>query len=309
MTIDIRNLTKRYRKRDAPAVDGLTFTARPGRVTGFLGANGAGKSTTLRVLLGLDAADAGEARVAGHRYRDLDRPLRQVGALLDARDRHRARSARDHLCWLARAGGVPRRRVAEVLEITGLDGAPAGKPGRALSLGMGQRLGIAAALLGDPRVLVLDEPGNGLDPAGTVWLRTLLRSLADEGRTVLVSSHQLGEMALTADHLVVIDRGRLLADAPVTDVLASVDGLHVAVRAAGGPAARDRLSRALTDAGARVEPETADASGLRAYGLPAEEVGRVAARCAIPLLAMGERTGSLEDAFLRLVASGGGADR
>jgi ABC-2 type transport system ATP-binding protein len=312
VTIEVRNLTKRYRKRDAPAVDGLSFTVRPGRVTGFLGANGAGKSTTLRVLAGLDAADAGEALVGGRRYRDLDRPLRRVGVLLDAGDRHRARRAVDHLRWLARAGGLPRRRVAEVLELTGLAGAPAAKPGRALSLGMAQRLGIAAALLGDPPVLVLDEPGNGLDPAGVVWLRTLLRSLAAEGRTVFVSSHLLGETARTADHVVVIDRGRLLADLPTARFVASVAEPYVLLRPAG-PAGAGRLRPALAAAGARVATDPADGPGaLRVYGLPAARAGRVAAECGVPVDEVGERTGSLEDAFLRLVAdraAGGGDGR
>jgi ABC-2 type transport system ATP-binding protein len=220
--IDVRNLSKTH--GDTVAVEDLTFSVRPGRVTGFLGPNGAGKSTTMRMILGLDAPTAGHALVCGRPYRELSRPLTRVGALLEAGGTHRGRSARDHLRWLARAGGIAPARVERVLELTGI--APvAGRRVGGFSLGMAQRLGIAAALLGDPEVLLLDEPGNGLDPEGILWLRTLLRELAAEGRTVFVSSHLMGEMTLTADHVIVIGRGRLLAD---TSVRAFVD-------AAAGP--------------------------------------------------------------------------
>ncbi|MEV6012895.1 ATP-binding cassette domain-containing protein [Streptomyces sp. NPDC051976] len=207
--IETRCLTKRY--GPTLAVDELSLQVRPGRVTGFLGPNGAGKSTTLRMILGLDTPDAGQALIGGRRYRDLAEPLRAVGSLLDAGALHPGRRAGDHLAWLASAGGIEGRRVGQVLEQTGLAGV-AGKRVGAFSLGMKQRLGIAAALLGDPPVLVFDEPVNGLDPEGVRWIRTLMRSLAAEGRTLLVSSHLISEMALTADHLLVIGRGRLLAD-------------------------------------------------------------------------------------------------
>ncbi|WP_079251885.1 ATP-binding cassette domain-containing protein [Streptomyces sp. MP131-18] len=210
--IEVQNLSKSYGA--AVAVDGLSFSVLPGRVTGFLGPNGAGKSTTMRMILGLDGPSGGRALVGGLPYRELEKPLRQVGAVLSAGEVHRGRRARDHLRWLARSNGIAPRRVAEVLELTGL-AAVAGKRAGTFSLGMAQRLGIAAALLGDPHVLMLDEPGNGLDPEGLLWLRTLLKKLAAEGRTVLVSSHLLSEMTLTADHLVIIGRGRLLADTSV----------------------------------------------------------------------------------------------
>jgi ABC-2 type transport system ATP-binding protein len=202
------------------AVDGLTFTVRPGRVTGFLGANGAGKSTTMRMMLDLDRPSAGRVLIDGARYRDLRQPLRRVGALLEAKAAHGGRRAYHHLLWLAQTNGIPSGRVREVLALVGLDGV-AGKRAKALSLGMAQRLGIAAALLGDPPVLLLDEPVNGLDPEGILWIRNLMKGLAAEGRTVFVSSHLMSEMALTADHLIVIDRGRLLADAPMGEFVAA----------------------------------------------------------------------------------------
>jgi ABC-2 type transport system ATP-binding protein len=216
--IAARELTKHYGR--TTAVDDLTFTVEPGRVTGFLGPNGAGKSTTLRMLLGLDRPSRGEALIGGRPYRELREPLRHVGALLDANAAQGGRTARKHLTWLAQANRIPSRRVGEVLGAVGLD-AVADQRTRGFSLGMGQRLGIAAALLGDPEVLLLDEPVNGLDPEGVRWIRTLLRELAAEGRTVFVSSHLMSEMAVTADHLVVIGRGRLLADTAVGEF---VDG-------------------------------------------------------------------------------------
>ncbi len=221
--IEVRQLTKFYGR--AAAVDGLAFTVEPGRVTGFLGPNGAGKSTTLRLLLGLDRPSRGEALIGGKRYRDLPEPLRHVGALLDASATQGGRSARDHLTWLARTNRIPLRRVGEVIDLVGLRSV-ADQCTRGFSLGMGQRLGIAAALLGDPEVLLLDEPVNGLDPEGVRWIRTLLRKLAAEGRTVFVSSHLMSEMAVTADHLVVIGRGRLLADTGVAELGAPGESLE-----------------------------------------------------------------------------------
>jgi ABC-2 type transport system ATP-binding protein len=223
--IEVRGLSKRYGA--TVAVDGLSFDVRPGVVTGFLGPNGSGKSTTMRLLLGLDAPDAGQARINGHRYRELAWPLREVGALLEARAFHPGRTARAHLEALAAGNGIPRSRVEEVLGLVGLAEAAGRRAGR-FSLGMGQRLGIAAALLGDPGVLLLDEPVNGLDPEGIRWIRRLLRSLAAEGRTVFVSSHLIGEMASTADRVVVIGRGRLLADTSVAELSAGAASLEEA---------------------------------------------------------------------------------
>jgi ABC-2 type transport system ATP-binding protein len=234
--IEVRGLTKRY--GGVPAVDALSFDVRPGTVTGFLGPNGSGKSTTMRLILGLDRPDAGLVRIGGHRYRDLRWPLRQVGGLLEARAFHPGRTARAHLAALAASNGIAGRRVDEVLGQVGLASA-AGKRAGKYSLGMAQRLGIAAALLGDPPVLLLDEPVNGLDPAGIHWIRDLLKSLAAQGRTVFVSSHLISEMALMAEHVVVIGQGRLLADAPVADLAARAPSLEDAflelTGAAGGP--------------------------------------------------------------------------
>ena len=233
--IELRQLTKRYGR--TTAVDGLTCTVRPGRVTGFLGPNGAGKSTTLRLLLGLDRPTRGDALIGGKPYRDLPEPARHVGALLDAGARQDGRTARDHLTWLARASRIPLRRVGEVLDLVGLADV-ADRRTRTFSLGMGQRLGLAAALLGDPEVLLLDEPVNGLDPEGVRWIRTLLRDLAQEGRTVFVSSHLMSEMAITADHLVVIGRGRLLADTGTAEFVDRADSLEDAFfRLTGGAGA------------------------------------------------------------------------
>jgi ABC-2 type transport system ATP-binding protein len=223
--IEVRGLRKRY--GSTVAVDGLSFDVRPGMVTGFLGPNGSGKSTTMRLVLGLDTPDAGQARIGGRRYRKLPWPLREVGALLEARTFHPGRSARAHLSALAASNGIPRSRVEEVLGLVGLADAAARRAGK-FSLGMGQRLGIAAALLGDPGVLLLDEPVNGLDPEGIRWIRSLLRSLATQGRTVLVSSHLIGEIARTADHVVVIGRGRLLADSSVAELSARSASLEEA---------------------------------------------------------------------------------
>jgi ABC-2 type transport system ATP-binding protein len=223
--IEVRGLSKRY--GSTVAVDGLSFDVRPGVVTGFLGPNGSGKSTTMRLMLDLDTPDAGRVRIGGRRYRELRWPLREVGALLEARSYHPGRSARAHLAALAASNGIGRARVEEVLELVGLAGVAGRRAGR-FSLGMGQRLGIAAALLGDPEVLLLDEPVNGLDPEGIRWIRTLLRSLAAQGRTVLVSSHLIGELARTADQVVVIGRGRLLAEASVAELSAGAASLEEA---------------------------------------------------------------------------------
>jgi ABC-2 type transport system ATP-binding protein len=221
--IEVRELTRRYGR--AVAVDALSFDVRPGVVTGFLGPNGSGKSTTMRLILGLDRPDAGRARIGGRPYRELRRPLREVGALLEARAFHPGRSARAHLAALAAGNAIPRSRVDEVLELVGLTAAAGRRAGK-FSLGMGQRLGVAAALLGDPAVLLLDEPVNGLDPEGVRWIRGLLMSLAAEGRTVFVSSHLIAEMALTAERLVVIGRGRLLADTTVAELSAGAASLE-----------------------------------------------------------------------------------
>jgi ABC-2 type transport system ATP-binding protein len=210
--IEVRNLTKRY--GDTTAVDDLSFTVRPGLVTGFLGPNGAGKSTTMRMIVGLDRPTGGDALVAGKRYADLDHPLRHVGVLLDPSAVHHGRRALDHLRWLAASNGISRRRAAQLLDQVGLGGVR-NKRIRALSLGMKQRLGVAAALLGDPRVLIFDEPVNGLDPEGVRWIRDLMRGLARDGRTVLVSSHLMSEMALTADHVVIVARGRLVEETSI----------------------------------------------------------------------------------------------
>src|SRR3954469_19172901 len=227
--IEATELTKRYGEKTA--VDGLTFTVQPGVVTGFLGPNGAGKSTTMRMILGLDAPSAGRVTVSGRRYRDLPAPLHEVGALLEARAIHTGRSAAGHLLALAHTHGIPRRRVEEVIEVVGLRSVARKRAGT-FSLGMGQRLGIASALLGDPHTLVLDEPVNGLDPEGIHWIRTLLRGLAAEGRTIFVSSHLMSEMALTADHLIVVGRGRLLADSGVEEFIHSASRDLVLVRSA-----------------------------------------------------------------------------
>jgi ABC-2 type transport system ATP-binding protein len=232
--IEVNGLSKRY--GSTVAVDGLSFDVRPGTVTGFLGPNGSGKSTTMRMILGLDAPDAGQARIGGRRYRELRWPLREVGALLEAKAFHPGRSARAHLRALAASNAIPRSRVEEVLGIVGLAGAAPRRAGK-FSLGMAQRLGIAAALLGDPGVLLLDEPVNGLDPEGIRWIRNLLKSLAAQGRIVFVSSHLIGEMALAADHLVVIGQGRLLADTSVAELSARSVSLEEAfIELTGGSA-------------------------------------------------------------------------
>jgi ABC-2 type transport system ATP-binding protein len=241
--IEARGLTKRY--GSTVAVDALSFDVRPGMVTGFLGPNGSGKSTTMRLILGLDAPDAGRVRVGGRRYHELRWPLREVGALLEAREFHPGRSARAHLAALAASNAIPRARVGEVLDLVGLTDAAGRRAGR-FSLGMAQRLGIAAALLGDPGVLLLDEPVNGLDPEGIRWVRDLLRSLAAEGRTVFVSSHLIGEIARTADHVLVIGRGRLLADTSVAELAARSASLEASFLELTAGSADHRATKART---------------------------------------------------------------
>ena len=286
--IEVHDLHKHY--GDTAAVDGLTFAVEPGRVTGFVGPNGAGKSTTMRLILGLDAADGGHALVGGRRYASMRRPLCHVGALLDATDPHPARRGRDHLRWLAASNRLPAGRVGEVLALTGL-GRAAGRRVRGYSLGMRQRLGLAAALLGDPQVLLLDEPVNGLDPEGIRWIRGFLRELAAEGRTVLVSSHLMSELEGTADHLLVIRRGRLVADAPVPELLA---GERVAVRTPEPL----RLMPLLTEAGATVESPGDDR--LAVTGLPAGRIAEIAAANAVALHELTPGRRSLEDVYMEL---------
>ncbi|MFD8478100.1 ATP-binding cassette domain-containing protein [Kitasatospora sp. NPDC059673] len=289
--IELRQLTKRY--RGTVAIDGLTFTVRPGRVTGFLGPNGAGKSTTLRMMLGLERPDRGEVRYDGRAYHELRDPLRHIGALLDAGAVQSGRTAYHHLLWLAQTNRIGRDRVREVLALVGLESVSARRAG-GFSLGMSQRLGIAAALLGDPQVLLLDEPVNGLDPEGVRWIRTLLRGLAAEGRTVLVSSHLMSEMAITAGHLVVIGRGRLLADTGMDAFVAEHCRAQVLVRTSQP----DRLLDALGRAGLTARQE--ERGAVVVDGAGTEQVGRIAAGAGLVLGELATRTASLEDAFLRL---------
>jgi ABC-2 type transport system ATP-binding protein len=290
-TIEARGLRKRF--GGTVAVDGLSFTVLPGRVTGFVGPNGAGKSTTMRLILGLDAPDGGSALVGGRPYARLRSPLRAVGALLDAAALHPGRRAEDHLLWLAQAGGLPRRRVREVLETVGLAPVARRRAG-GFSLGMRQRLGIAAALLGDPPVLMLDEPTGGLDPEGIRWFRGFARELAAQGRAVLVSSHLMGELEGTADHLVVIGRGRLVADAGVAELLAAASGGRVVVRTPQRPA----VMTLLAGAGATVTASGEDA--LTVAGLPAARIAGLAAERGLRLHELAPYRASLEEAFMEL---------
>ncbi|WP_439385625.1 ABC transporter ATP-binding protein [Amycolatopsis lexingtonensis] len=287
-TIEVRGLTKRY--GPDTVVDDLSFTVEPGQVTGFLGPNGAGKSTTMKMILGLAAPTRGSVTVGGRRYRDLPVPLTEVGALLDAGAVHGGRKAYDHLLALAVSNGLPRRRVGEVLARTGLESA-AGKRAGGFSLGMRQRLGIAAALLGDPRVLIFDEPVNGLDPEGIRWIRDFMRSLAREGRSVLVSSHLMSEMAQTADHLVVIGRGRLVADTAVSELVRGEGTVLVRTPDAG-------FARLLATAGGVVR-EGAEAS-LIVSGMTSGEIGKLAAYHGVALAELTPQRVSLEDAFMDL---------
>ncbi|EMF26164.1 ABC transporter ATP-binding protein [Streptomyces gancidicus BKS 13-15] len=293
-SIDVRDLTKEY--GTARAVDHLTFTVPPGRVTGFLGPNGAGKSTTMRLVLGLDHPTSGSAGLGGRPYASLRDPLRRVGALLDAGAAHGSRTGRDHLRVLAATHRIPDRRVDEVLEETGL-GPAARRRARTYSLGMRQRLGIAAALLGDPEVVMLDEPSNGLDPEGIVWIRGLLRRLADDGRTVLVSSHLMTETAAFADHLVILGRGRLLADTPVREFIDARVRPAVRVRTSDADALENALAR----------------HGHRAVRHPdghwsvpdarVDDIGRLASAEGVPLLELAADEGTLEQAYLDLTAA------
>ncbi|MFG2333970.1 ABC transporter ATP-binding protein [Streptomyces sp. NPDC048604] len=295
--ISIRGLTKRY--GGTLAVDDLTFDIMSGRVTGFLGPNGAGKSTTMRMILGLDHPTRGRALIAGRPYADLRRPLRAVGAMLDARAVHPARTGRAHLLAQARANGIPARRVDEVLETVGLAKA-ARRPAGTYSLGMSGRLGVAGALLGDPPVLVLDEPVNGLDPDGVRWIRRLVREQASEGRTVFLSSHLMSEMQLTADHLVVIGRGRLLSDTSMAEFLAAASPAS-ARASVPDPEERSSLVRRLAAAdGVRVET-TADGR-VTVTGRTAAEVGDLAHHCGVRLHALSDVRVSLEEAYMDLTA-------
>jgi ABC-2 type transport system ATP-binding protein len=291
--IEASGLTKRYGR--TVAVDGLSFEVRPGQVTGFLGPNGSGKSTTMRMIMGLDAPDAGRVTVNGRPYGELGWPLREVGALLEARAFHPGRSAANHLWALAQTNDIPRSRVHEVLDVVGM-GQVANRRAGTFSMGMGQRLGIAAALLGDPGVLLFDEPVNGLDPDGILWVRNLFKSLAAEGRTIFVSSHLMSEMALTADHVVVIGRGRLIAEAPVADFVAHSSKAFVRVRA---PKLAE-LGRVLTAAGASVATE--DDSALAVRGLAEADIGELAARSRLVLHELSPQSASLEEAFMELTA-------
>jgi ABC-2 type transport system ATP-binding protein len=290
--IEARNLSKRYGTRSA--VDDLSFTVSPGRVTGFLGQNGAGKTTTIRMLLGLARPDSGRAAICGRPYRAWPDPLRTVGALLEARAVHGGRSARNHLLCLARTQGLPSRRVDEVLSLAGLADV-AGKKAAGYSLGMGQRLGIAAALLGDPQVLILDEPVNGLDPDGILWIRNLMKKLAAEGRTVFVSSHLMNEMAVTADHLIVIGAGRLLADCSITEFIDqhSRPSVRVWTPAAG------RLAQLLTSHGGQVRQ---DGDRLVVTGLQAPLIAELAASEQVMVHELTPERASLEEAFVQMTA-------
>lgn len=292
-SIEIRELTKEYGR--TRAVDHLTFDVLPGRVTGFLGPNGAGKSTTMRLLLGLDRVTSGTATIGGARFTDFPDPLHRVGALLDAQAAHGGRTARDHLRFLAAANRIPVRRVEEVLEQAGIASA-AKRRIKTFSLGMRQRLGIAAALLGDPAVLLLDEPTNGLDPEGIIWIRELMRGLAAEGRTVLVSSHLMPETAALADHLVVLGQGRLLADSSMEDFIEARSTPKVRLRTSDPV----RLRAAMARDGFRMA--SADDGRWSVEGIRAEQLGGLAAREGIPVLELSDERASLEQAYLDLTA-------
>ena len=289
--IELAGLTKTFGRNRA--VDDLTCAIEPGMVTGFLGPNGAGKTTTMRLILGLDHPSSGTATIDGRTYRELRDPLRTVGALLDANQVHPNRSARNHLRWIAATHRIPGKRVDEVLDMVGLTSV-AGRKAGALSLGMSQRLGIAAALLGDPPVLLFDEPVNGLDPEGIRWVRTLMRTMASDGRTVFVSSHLLAEMANTADALVVIGRGKLIVSTTVSDFVAHSGADTIRVRSPQ----LDTLRRVLADAGVRAHPEP-DGAALLVEGAAIEVVGDLAARNAITLHELSARQPSLEEAYMK----------
>jgi ABC-2 type transport system ATP-binding protein len=290
--IDVDHITKRYGEK--VAVDDLTFQVKPGIVTGFLGPNGAGKSTTMRMILGLDAPTSGSVTVNGQAYRDLAAPLHEIGAMLEARAIHTGRSAYNHLLAMAQTHGIPRARVAEVIDLVGLD-AVARKRVGGFSLGMGQRLGIASALLGDPNTVILDEPANGLDPEGILWIRNLLKGLAADGRTVFLSSHLMSEIALTAEHLVVVGRGRLIADTSVAEIVAqaSQNGA-VRVRTPDATQLRDAL------AADGVTVASTERGVLEVQGLASDRIGEIAAQQGIVLHELTPHQASLEDAFMAL---------
>ncbi|MFI0814344.1 ABC transporter ATP-binding protein [Streptomyces sp. NPDC021098] len=294
--IEAVGLTKRY--GDKTAVYNLSFQVRPGTVTGFLGPNGSGKSTTMRMILGLDEPTAGHVTVGGYPFRKLPNAPRQVGALLDAKAVHGGRSARQHLLCLAQLSGIPARRVDEVLGVVGLQNV-ARKRSKGFSLGMGQRLGIAAALLGDPQVLLFDEPVNGLDPEGILWVRNLMKQLASEGRTVFVSSHLMSEMALTADQLIVIGRGQLMADMSVKDFISYNSADFARVRTPDSePQQREKLTAALSEAGGQVLPEQDGA--LRVTGLPLPRISDLAHSANVRLWELSPHQASLEEAYMRM---------
>jgi len=292
--IEVRGLTKRYGTKTA--VDSLTFDIEPGQVTGFLGPNGAGKTTTMRCILGLDYPDEGTVTVGGKSYPDLAYPMREVGALLDAKAVHGGRSARNHLLCLAQTNSLPKRRVGEVLELVGLTEV-AGKRSKGFSLGMSQRLGIAGTLLGDPKVLMFDEPVNGLDPEGILWIRNLMRALAAEGRTVFVSSHLMSEMEHTADRLIVIGRGKLIADCTMREFIAGSSGASVRVRTPS----TEQLVRAVTAKGATAATE--DDGSIEVRGMTTEQLGDLAFGEGIRLHELTTVRASLEEAFMELTAS------
>jgi ABC-2 type transport system ATP-binding protein len=293
--IEAQSLTKRY--GDKVAVDHLSFRVEPGKITGFLGPNGAGKTTTMRLILGLDQPSGGRVTVHGKPFGQLGQPMREVGALLDAKAVHGGRSAYNHLLCLAQTNNLPARRVGEVLELVGL-GEVARKRSKGFSLGMGQRLGIAAALLGDPAILMFDEPVNGLDPEGILWIRNLMKALAAEGRTVFVSSHLMSEMENTADHLLVIGRGRLIADCTVAEFIARNSVQTVRVRTPQ----RDALAGAVHRAGGHVSGAATDGV-LVVQGLPAERIGDLAYEAGIRLHELAPAQASLEEAFMELTAA------
>jgi len=289
--IEVDGLTKKY--GDKTAVDGISFAVEPGIVTGFLGPNGAGKSTTMRIIAGLDAPTHGIVRVNGRSYRDSTAPMAELGIMLEARAVHTGRSARSHLLALAQTNGVTAKRVSEVIDMVGLAGVAAKRVG-GFSLGMGQRLGVAAALLGDPRTVVLDEPVNGLDPEGVLWIRHLLKELADEGRTVFISSHLMSEMALTAQHLIIVGRGRLIADTTVEGFIAQASGNVTRVSSPQAQALSAQLSAA------NVTVAHLDAETLEVTGLTAREIGIIAWQEHIPVVELTTKRVSLEDAFMEL---------
>jgi ABC-2 type transport system ATP-binding protein len=295
-TIETHGLTKRYGQ--TVAVDDLSIAVRPGLITGFVGPNGAGKTTTMQLVLGLAHADSGEALVDGRPYRSIPRPLTAVGALLEAGALHPSRSARNHLVWLARSNGIAPDRADRVLELVGLSGVRS-RRAKALSLGMRQRLGVAAALLGDPPILILDEPTIGLDPEGMKWMRELLSTLAAEGRTVFVSSHLMSELEGTADHLIVIGRGRLLADVSVAELLAGASDGSVAIRT---PDATGAMT-ALANAGATVSSNGRERVAVE--GMPAAEVATVLASHGVPLDGLETSRPTLEEAYFRLTRGAG----